>query len=101
GAAPAAGARPASATSLVPTLVGDDLEKSEPPLTATLDDFLLFLSVRFLRAVEKLVAYTAREFIEVLDMRTILPDESSNFRLRVGELLTAPNDAAQRRALDD
>lgn len=98
--APAAAPR-APQSALLPSLVESDLDKVEPPFAGDLDGFLLFVSVRFLRAVERLVTYTAREFVEVLEMRTMLPDADANFRGRLADLLAAPQDVNMRRALDD
>jgi pSer/pThr/pTyr-binding forkhead associated (FHA) protein len=100
---PAADAAPRAsggAALLLPTLLGDDLEAMVAPMNASLDDFLLFVSLRFLRGAEKVVAYTALEFIEVMDVRTMLPDAGVNFRGLAAGLLAKPADLALRRKLD-
>jgi hypothetical protein len=113
GAAPAAPATtepvpvPAAAPSgparsaLLASLHSSDLEKTPAPLAAELQDFLLFVSIRFLRSVERVVAYSAREFVEVLEMRTLLPDTDRNFSGRLADVIGAPSDQGQRRELDD
>jgi hypothetical protein len=85
---------------MLPTLLGNDFDAMVTPLNASLDDFLLFVSLRFLRSAEKVVAYTALEFIEVMDVRTMLPDAGVNFRGLVAALLAKPADLALRRKLD-
>ncbi len=98
--APRMAAPSRSTPSLLPSLAESDLENAEPPLAADLDGFVLFVAVRFLRAVEKVVTRIAREFVEVLEMVTMLPAAELNFRNRLSALLAAPQDVAARRALD-
>lgn len=98
----AAPARPAAAAGrldLAP-LHGREIERFQAPPDAQLHDFVLVEAVRFLRAVERVVAYSAREFVAVLEMQTMLPDHDRNFAERLRELAAAPADPALRTGLE-
>ncbi len=99
-AQPAAAPAPVTNTALLRSFLGSDPDAIVVPAGASVDSFLLAAAVRFLRSVEKVVTRTVGEFIEVLDMGTILPDSKANFRGRLKELLDLPDNAECRRALE-
>lgn len=93
---PAAGPGADNTADLIARLATEDVLGVSIPDDASLHDFMIVESFRFLRRVEKVVTRMAGELIQLYQMNTILPDVEANLRTAMRELAAQPMDPNAR-----
>ncbi len=86
---------------MIDDLVAEDVQGRPPVIEGAVEEFFTLESFRLLRQVEKVITRLARDFVQLYDMRTQLPDTDGNFRSLAAEVLNDPLDAQARRQLVD
>lgn len=86
---------------MIDGLVRDDVGDHLPIIQGPIEEFFTLESFRLLRQVERVITRLAREFKQLYDMTTMLPDSEGNFRSLAAEVLMDPDNGDQRQRLVD
>lgn len=86
---------------LIDRLVKRDVKSEERLLQAPVEEFFIVESFRLLRMIETLVTRLAREFRDLRDDKTELPERAGNFRSLTADVLAFPDDRMARQRLVD
>lgn len=84
---------------LLRSIASADVEGREPLYGESAEQFLTLESFRFLRQVEKIVTRMAGGFIQLYQLRTVLPDVEGTMRGLVDEILDNPVEREPREDL--
>jgi pSer/pThr/pTyr-binding forkhead associated (FHA) protein len=84
---------------MIDQLISEDVGDRLPIIQGSVEEFFTLESFRLLRQVEKVVTRIARDFKELYDMKTMLPDADGNFRTLAAEVLTDPSNREVRQRL--
>jgi pSer/pThr/pTyr-binding forkhead associated (FHA) protein len=84
---------------LMRAIAGADVEGRSPLFTGSAEEFLTLESFRFLRQVEKIVTRMAGGFIQLYQLRTVLPDVEGTMRGLVEGILDDPTEREPREDL--
>ncbi len=94
GPVPIGGAR-----ALLREIAEKDVDVLKPRRDSDAEEFVLLEAIRFLRKVERVVTYQARDFVQLVDLNTMLPEHDRNFRAILGVILSDPKLDESRREL--
>lgn len=84
---------------MIDKLISEDVGDRLPIIQGSVEEFFTLESFRLLRQVEKVVTRIARDFKELYDMKTLLPDSEGNFRTLAADVLTDPDNREARQRL--
>jgi hypothetical protein len=87
--------------SLIEKLIREDVGDEPPIMEGPVEEFFTLESIRLLRQVEKVITRLAREFNQLYDMNTMLPDTGGNFRSFAAQILLNPSGQDERQKLVD
>ncbi|HTF87974.1 MAG TPA: FHA domain-containing protein [Planctomycetota bacterium] len=104
GGAGAGRAPTSNVRALLARLAKDDVDRQEPLLTASVEEFLVVEQFRLVRNVERIVTRMAGDVIQLFDGKTMLPDlqggeRLTNLRQMITHLCESPEDSDARAKL--
>lgn len=84
---------------MIDRLIREDVGGRTPLMEGPVEQFFTLESFRLLRQVEKVITRIARDFVQLYEMKTMLPGQGGNFRSLAANVLVAPNDRPAREQL--
>jgi hypothetical protein len=84
---------------MIDRLVREDVTDISPLMQGPVEQFFTMESFRLLRQVEKVISRVARDFVQLYEMKTMLPGEVGNFRSLSADVLVQPDDPHAREKL--